>query len=600
MNRKHMLLGAILIGCSLQPLKAMEGGEDDPKETPKKPETPKRGGFISGLRGKLADAVKRSPTTERARKEKKEKRGEAKPLSLASHEGVNDLLFRAAARDSEATVTDVLAALNAGANFAAVNDQGDSAFHVTVINNNVRGLTVLLHERPEGATLRNRNQETFFLLASRTGREGIVRHFVRNMPEILSHVDARDNSALHLAIHAGLPNIANILLDAGVPVDRKNKAGKTPLHMLLRKIHFKEGSSKSRIKKYIKSLTKLIKRMIETCPTVLMRADRNGDMPLHLAIMSDQILFLYAVLADVDPTVLLGIVDLPNREGQTPRMLAASRPLMLSRIETALNVPFDDRTSQIRRRPAPVQSESREREKEKEVSKDIPEEDFNLEEASVLEASLEIRPETDQEPVTVVEGDDDATDVGLLTDVDSMIEDPVPGDRVRGTSDTIGVAVIVPEVESGSNNIVPGKLDPTLPEKFAPPANGEPTEIEKKLNKKDDQPTNDKPSKLKKAFEKATNKVKDGTKKLKDKLNKSNKGVGDSIESQPPAAPVSTGWSRSRLAVGVGAIVAFAGVLSERIYGYLTHEEVIEKVDETPEVKAETPEVKSEEAPKVS
>jgi ankyrin repeat protein len=74
---------------------------------------------------------------------------------------------------------------------------------------------------------------------------------------------------IHYAAAQGEIEIANLLIDSGVPIDSKSELGKTALHFAVEK-GYKE----------------LAKNLLEKSPNLLYQQDLNGNTPLHLAIIS--------------------------------------------------------------------------------------------------------------------------------------------------------------------------------------------------------------------------------------------------------------------------------------------------------------------------
>lgn len=126
--------------------------------------------------------------------------------------------------------TTLLLGLNESAIYQPDN-RGSYPIHVAASNGTLKAVITLLGRSPGCIALRNMQGKTFLHVAVEKKRHSIVA-FVCKRPELASVLNVQDNqgdTALHLAVKAGLVSIFNLLFrNREVSLNLPNKDGLTP------------------------------------------------------------------------------------------------------------------------------------------------------------------------------------------------------------------------------------------------------------------------------------------------------------------------------------------------------------------------------------
>ena len=86
-------------------------------------------------------------------------------------------------------------------------------------------------------TMRDRRGRIPFHTLCTLGREDLVEYLASRNEKQISTADSDQNTPLHLAVAMGEPGVETVrfLLEQGAPVNRKNDAGETPLHVAVKR-----------------------------------------------------------------------------------------------------------------------------------------------------------------------------------------------------------------------------------------------------------------------------------------------------------------------------------------------------------------------------
>jgi ankyrin repeat protein len=116
--------------------------------------------------------------------------------------------------------------LEAGAEVAAKDDAGNTAFH-WICSRGVLSTATILIEKGADINEPNNQGTTPLMKACQTGQVTITQKLVALKAD-LAKQDSAGNTGLHLAIAGGFTLVVKELLQGDPPRDIKNNAGKTP------------------------------------------------------------------------------------------------------------------------------------------------------------------------------------------------------------------------------------------------------------------------------------------------------------------------------------------------------------------------------------
>ena len=125
---------------------------------------------------------------------------------------------------------DALSFLEQGANIDAKNEEGYTAFHLSIISGN-RKLFFSLAKKDSTLLQNTANKKTYaslLFLASDKGKEDIVKFLIKAGVDI-EEADLNGCTALMIAAKQGFLSIVKILCDAGAKIRAIDFCGKTPL-----------------------------------------------------------------------------------------------------------------------------------------------------------------------------------------------------------------------------------------------------------------------------------------------------------------------------------------------------------------------------------
>lgn len=121
--------------------------------------------------------------------------------------------------------------------------------------------------------------QTPLIVATRNGRERMVRLLLDSRPKNLDHVPMNGSSALSYAVEAGNSSIVRMLLDSGADPDLPAKLGETPLMCAVSRGDIEIGSI-----------------LLASGRTSVNQTDNDGQSAMHKAILAGDLAFVKLLL----------------------------------------------------------------------------------------------------------------------------------------------------------------------------------------------------------------------------------------------------------------------------------------------------------------